>query len=221
MNKIFFIAVGLMLLTACSQEEVFTYGQEKESIQFFGNTVDLGKSFNFFTTDKEKDSLFVTFSLMGQPSTEDRKFYITVESDELNAAGVSLVKLENPYTFKANKIKQQIGIEIAKPAVMGSDFNVYIVINSSNEGSDFEQGVIEQQKFMLVVQNKIGKPAAWDQMPIYGSYSDAKYEFMIEICGNVNFFDYATCWGYWDTLIAALMEYNETHDPDKPFDFFS
>lgn len=222
MNKIVSIAVGLLLLTACTQEEVFTYGHEKESIQFYVEAdKELTQSLNFFTSGKVIDSLYLTVSLIGHSSTEDREFFLAIEPDENSSAAVGLIELKNPYIFEADKRSQKIGIKILKPEEMGSNFSFNLLIDASHDGSDFEQGVIEQQKFILIVQNKLGKPGAWGEYQYaYGSYSDEKYEFMFEVCGNdADFFSWK-CWDYWDILVPALDEYNATHDPDKPFSFF-
>lgn len=222
MNKIVYIAVCLLFMTACAQDEVFNYAHENESIQFDGAETDLTKSLNFFTSGLEKDSLFLTLSLIGQPSDVDREFFLKLEVDEENAEVADLIKIDNPYIFKAGKISQKIGLEIKKPAEMGSNFKLYIVIDATAEGSSFEQGVIEQQKFLLFVQNKIGKPDLWSNFQFaYGSYSDEKYEFMIDVFGNVDFFNYDTYYLYQYELWDALDEYNATHDPDKPFNFWS
>lgn len=222
MNKIILIAVSLLLLTACAQDDVFFYQYENESIQFDGDEDQLTKSFNFFNSDLDTDTLFLTLALIGKPAEYDRKFFLKVEVEEGNEEALNLIKIENPYIFKANKLSQRVGIEIGKTFGLGDNFLAKVVIDAAHEESDFEEGIIEQQKFIVNIMNKIQKPSTWDQFRgMYGSYSDEKYEFMIEVCGNVDFFNWDTVYDYMFVLWDALDEYNATHDPDKPFNFFS
>ena len=115
------------------------------------------------------------------------------------------------------------------------------------ENNSFSTGVGELSVLNIVLKNDISKPTTWDDGVYYttyanyfGAYSRAKYQFMIEILG---YMDFTIVWGAamgydeennsitssYATVLAQYLqqkldEYNETHpmlvdDSGEPISF--
>ena len=97
---------------------------------------------------------------------------------------------------------------------------LYIQVTDSE---DFAVGSIEQDHLLLKWNDILSRPTNWDELEeFFGTYSDAKYRFMLNNTGVTEFDTEEMSWAelnnYKIVLTNALNEYNKANPNDPILD---
>lgn len=189
------------------------------------------KSFSFLQLplDVTLDTFLVKVKIMGNTSAADR-----IVRGRTIAAGTTAVEGTH-YAFidgivPADSIYGYIPVVLHRTAdIRDTSVTLNLGIAATK---DFAQGVREDSVFTITWSDNVVKPANWDAFVglayYFGAYTAAKWRFIISVTGVDNFplqqsgrvppapGEYTSA-GMLDLnklLRAALLEYNNTHDPD-------
>ena len=230
----------LLLLAACSHEEVSLYDTERTALNIWvGNQAGVVYDHATYNYSYAYEEGSVTFyaQLSGMPADVDRTFRLEPFGGD-SALMASTVRTED-YVIPAGTI--------------GGTYQVYFntqklpdaTLFANSEGSInfrvvpndvFDIGTEGHQQFTVVLRNYLAKPDNWDtanypRIPLskyFGTYSRVKYQFMIEHLGLIDFeinYNAQTSYDEETNVVSAsyavylrqvmqraLNEYNETHD---------
>lgn len=234
MKRYFYIGFLLFLL-GCQKEGIVEYNLDKDCLQFDYSSTEMSFSYNFadqyieiqgqwgidyyFLGDSlQRDTISLNLSLIGWEGAEDRTFKLkTVPLVELDTLPMATVEFLEPYTFKANQLKDTIQIVIVRPEARGR-YGAGITFDVEGEDAIFDIGAEEKQVYELYISDSYEKPTDWDRCVAYlGEYSEEKYAFMVSVL-HIQFNMYYDWGPYNITLREELAKYNAEH-PDNPKDF--
>ena len=158
--------------------------------------------------------------ITGETADKDRTVTIAVDNEKTTAS-------ENHYSFngsliiKAGEHYADLPVTLLRTDDLRSK-RVKLVLKIT-EGGDITPGVKEWSKLSIIWSDMISKPANWENMTeFFGTYSDTKYRFIIDIL-EIGIFTYGETdgmtWGEMNhfkiKLVNALNEYN-TANPQSP-----
>lgn len=243
--KRFIYTIFLFGLLACQEEGVVQYTQEKDALQFFAESSnDMIKDFNFakatYTEEingTEKlfyygDSLAeytfkkIILDLQGFPTPDEREYKLkTVLVEGQDSSKVAEVIFKPYYSLAPNQLKDTIEITVLRPKTRGT-YTVGIALETDEENSFFDKGVVEQSILQLKVKDVYEKPEGWDERAEWlGDFDEEKYAFMVTVTKQA--FDKTDnhMWHQTDKynleLREALDEFNNNAAPEdqKKFTF--
>lgn len=237
-KKLYIMSLLLAVLICYSCEENNRYYFEEQysalNIWLGTKTTPVDSITYNYAYQAEYDSVMFYVRLTGMPLDVPQSFSLeAVEGDtalvDFSYAGYILAPGVNEAAFPIY-INKTMDFSDFK------DRNGYIVFKM--KGNDvFAQGAEEYSRLYIVLKNGVGKPDNWDvatgsYQPLskyFGSYSDVKYSFIIQVTGMSNFQIYRTTVQnpeLEDSVIThleaeylkakcklALQEYNS--DPEK------
>ena len=235
MKKIAIASLIAVLCISCTQNELKYFDESYSALNiWFGSPSVISDSltFNYAYTVLERDSVNFYARLCGMPAPVDRTFRLkAVEGD------VDLVDFViQDYVLPAGEVEGTYPLFINVP----DDFSQFTdrsghIVFELEENEHFLPGANESSHLCLVLKNFLSKPDEWDSamypyMPLsryFGTYSDVKYAFIIQVTGYSNFRVYYTMGtvelpeGEITATVAsylgmkcklALEEYNSSHD---------
>lgn len=235
MRKFAIVIALLVLCISCRQNELKYFDESYSALNiWFGSPTVITDSltFNYAYTMLQRDSVNFYARLCGMPAPVDRTFRLkAVEGD------VDLVDFViQDYVLPAGASEGTYPLFINIPA----DFDAFRdrsgrVVFELEQNDSFLPGAVESSRLCLVLKNFLAKPDEWDSavypyMPLsryFGTYSDVKYAFIIQVTGRSNFRVYYTMGtadlpeGEITATVAsylamkcklALEEYNASHD---------
>ena len=196
--------MAMLMVTACSQEEVPTYDSAETQLNIWVGTaagvVYESVTYNY-SYAYEEGSVPFHAQITGMPADDDRRFRLEVTGDD--AYGVAPTLRTEDYVIPAGAIggtyALHLNTQLLPDASLFTDregtVQVRVVASET-----FGIGTEDHQSFTLIVKNYLAKPDNWDAVPTrndmlifypiaryFGSYSRVKYQFMIEHLGLVDF----------------------------------
>lgn len=230
MKRCFYIGF-LLLLLGCQKEDIVEYSLEKDCLQFDYNTNEMSFSFNFAEQYIEdgrdryylgdsllRDTISLNLSLIGWEGSEDRIFKLkTVPLVELDTLPMATVEFLDPYTFRADQLKDTIQVVIVRPEARGR-YGAGVTFDVENEDAVFDIGVEEKQVYELYISDSYEKPTDWDRSIAYlGEFSEEKYAFMVTV---LNFlYSVNIDWSNYNAYLRDELEKFNAANPDSPKDF--
>lgn len=236
MKRIYLLLVWAILLCGCSKNDLYYYDADRSALNIWLGTASVAAdsvTYNFAYTVTERDSVMFRYRLSGYPADYDRHFELEATEGDGNLVYYSF----GDYVVRAGQYEGTFPIYIDKPEgyaeFRGSPG--YMVFRLK-ENTEFEQGANERSSLRIAFRNYVAKPDNWDSdiypnMPLanyFGTYSDVKYGFIIQVTGLSNFrvrYTVSQDPNLADNEItaihavylrdkcrAALLEYNATHD---------
>lgn len=184
MKQILFFLTSILaccLYAGCTQNEIELYNQAPR-INFESQKVE----YAFADSDYVKKTPYITIDftvrIQGNYLTEQRSFCLKsiANSDFENPV---VVELENKYIYTAlDTVCQKFQFKIMRPEMKFGNkaFGSYLEFNSDDPNHQFEQGMIERHRIPVSVSWRL-RPRTWKYG--WGEYSDAKYMFMMDVCG--------------------------------------
>lgn len=149
--------------------------------------------------------------IQGDFLKENRDFCVKVtpNNDYQNSVDVLL---ESKYTYTdLDTVCQIFYYKINRPKVQAGRniYGCYLEFDLNNPLHQFDKGLVEKNQIVLNVRWEL-KPTEWSDYVGFGSYSDAKYMFIMDVCQRV-----------WDDLEdedidvikQAYREYKEAGNP--------
>jgi hypothetical protein len=228
----------LLLIVSCEENERMPYSSEPR-VYFFEQILLPGglyedvfeKTYTFAdkSSDVTEDTVYIKTRIMGYAADHDRNFKAVVVSDSSAVAeyeGVTYYKVLDGYV-KAGEVEGYLPLLVYRTSLI-KDSTLQITLHIVDaDGYDLEAGVRENLNFNVSWGDKLVKPANWDTDLAYffGTYSDTKYQFVIDVLGISTFTIYArynptgqyttaAMYDFAARLKDALKIYNAANDPD-------
>lgn len=238
------IAAAAMVLgmTSCSDNEREFYDTNYSALNIWLGTETSVKDSVIYNYSYHIGEGTVPFQvrISGLPADHDRKFVLEAFDGDVKEAEGSF-KIDTTYVLPAGAITASYNLIFNSKKLKNSesfkttDGHLKLRIKETN---DFSTGAGELSVLNIVLKNDISKPVTWDSptawaaySTYFGAYSRAKYQFMIETLG---YMDFTISWGssmkydeetnsisyQYATVLAQYLqqkldEYNADH-PDKP-----
>ena len=210
---IYFVLAILVcgIYMGCSESEIELYNQTSR-INFYGSLhirtlvdTDYVKKDDPYAIDS------FTVKIQGDLLKENRDFCVKVSPNSDYQKSVDVL-LESKYTYtELDTVCQVFYYKIKRPAVEAGRkvYGCFLEFDLNNPLHQFDKGLVEQNQIPLNVRWEL-KPTEWSDYVGFGSYSDAKYMFIMDVCQRV-----------WDDLEdedidvikQAYREYKEAGNP--------
>ena len=201
MKTIQYLILSMVFLSlGCERNEELYFANETKGLNIWlgsgGAPVD-SITYNFSYVIEGRDSILFNYRLLGYPLDHDVDFELEAVDGDTDLVYYAFGK----YTLKAGTYQGQFPIYLDKPeAYQESKEKSGKIVFRFKENEELKSGAKERTELHLVLQNKISKPDHWDVAPLYylnlsryfGTYSDKKYSFIIQVTGNANFTVYST-----------------------------
>jgi len=165
-------------MTSCSKEEIMTY-HEKDYLVFEKYIKD-STNFSFLAYPTSDQVEFkIPVQLIGMPSDKDRKFKVTVMTEESDAPADSYI-LQEEQVFRAGFVTDTCVIVLKKTDEL-KQFSRRLVVRLEAT-DDFGLGQTDRLAQIINISNKLYQPDWWDStVRAYwlGNYSDKKFELFL------------------------------------------
>ncbi len=213
MKRIIYFILAILICgiyVGCSESEIDLYSQTSR-INFYGSTyIRTLVDTDYVKTEPYAIDSF-TVSIQGDLLKENRDFCVKVtpNSDYRNSVDVIL---EDKYTYtQLDTVYQVFYYKFNRPKVESGRnvYGCYLEFDLGNPLHQFDKGLVEKNQVALNVRWEL-KPAEWSDYKGFGSYSNEKYIFIMDVCQRV-----------WDDLEdddvdkvkQAYKEYIEAGNP--------
>lgn len=221
------IAAFLPMLFAACEEDLPTYDDPQAYLNFNYNSNNTDSVVNYsfvYSGGKERDTVWLTVTTMGQLSSQDRTFEIrqVMTGDNDAVAGTHYVDLssseEQPYlVIPAGETTARVPIFVLRDASL--DDGVYNLKLEIADNGTFKPGYKEQRYKTIAITSQLSKPTQWSRImdAYFGEWGAVKQQFMIDVTGerwDDSFIqgiisDYGMVSYERSRLIKALNEENE------------
>lgn len=220
MKKLYVFTLLAILLYSCAKNEYLTYA-EKDGLSFTrGGDFPTSDSviFSFVTNAIQgtRDTLWVPIALTGIPAKTDRPFRLKIGAGSTAQEGVHFTLTET--IFPADSVVFAYPVVLLRSADLMTATRKLILEIAENDY--YTVGALSSQFYPSIriqVTDQVIKPTWWAAAEnyYYGPYSNAKYRFMIEVCGIADFssktLNYPQILNYRELVRAALKEYEKEH----------
>ena len=214
MKRIIYFVLAILvcgIYAGCSESEIELYNQTSR-INFYGSLhirtlvdTDYVKKDDPYAIDS------FTVKIQGDLLKENRDFCVKVSPNSDYQKPVDLL-LDSKYKYtELDTVCQVFYYKIKRPAVEAGRkvYGCFLEFDLSNPLHQFDKGLVEKNQIVLNVRWEL-KPTEWNDYVGFGSYSDAKYMFIMDVCQRV-----------WDDLEdedidvikQAYREYKEEGNP--------
>ena len=215
---IYFVLVILVcgIYAGCSESEIELYNQTSR-INFYGSLhirtlvdTDYVKKDDPYAIDS------FTVKIQGDLLKENRDFCVKVSPNSDYQKPVDLL-LDSKYKYtELDTVCQVFYYKIKRPAVEAGRkvYGCFLEFDLSNPLHQFDKGLVEQNQIPLNVrwELKTDEWGCWSGYK-YGSYSDEKYMFIMDVCECV--YEELKEEDY-DKVKQAYKEYREAGNPPIP-----
>ena len=191
MKRIIYFVLAILvcgIYAGCSESEIELYNQTSR-INFYGSLhirtlvdTDYVKKDDPYAIDS------FTVKIQGDLLKENRDFCVKVSPNSDYQKSVDVL-LESKYTYtELDTVCQVFYYKIKRPAVEAGRkvYGCFLEFDLSNPLHQFDKGLVEQNQIPLNVrwELKTDEWGCWSGYK-YGSYSDEKYMFIMDVCGCV------------------------------------
>ena len=216
MKRIIYFVLAILvcgIYAGCSESEIELYNQTSR-INFYGSLhirtlvdTDYVKKDDPYAIDS------FTVKIQGDLLKENRDFCVKVSPNSDYQKPVDLL-LDSKYKYtELDTVCQVFYYKIKRPAVEAGRkvYGCFLEFDLSNPLHQFDKGLVEQNQIPLNVrwELKTDEWGCWSGYK-YGSYSDEKYMFIMDVCECV--YEELKEEDY-DKVKQAYKEYREAGDP--------
>ena len=216
MKRIIYFVLAILvcgIYAGCSESEIELYNQTSR-INFYGSLhirtlvdTDYVKKDDPYAIDS------FTVKIQGDLLKENRDFCVKVSSNSDYQKPVDLL-LDSKYKYtELDTVCQVFYYKIKRPAVEAGRkvYGCFLEFDLSNPLHQFDKGLVEQNQIPLNVrwELKTDEWGCWSGYK-YGSYSDEKYMFIMDVCECV--YEELKEEDY-DKVKQAYKEYREAGNP--------
>lgn len=216
MKRIIYFILAILvcgIYAGCSENEIDLYDQTPR-INFYGSLhirtlvdTDYVKKDDPYAIDS------FTVKIQGDLLKENRDFCVKVSPNSDYQKSVDVL-LESKYTYtELDTVCQVFYYKIKRPAVEAGRkvYGCFLEFDLNNPLHQFDKGLVEQHQISLNVrwELKTDEWGCWSGYK-YGSYSDEKYMFIMDVCGCV--YEKLEEEDY-DKVKQAYKEYREAGNP--------
>ena len=219
MKRIIYFVLAILvcgIYAGCSESEIELYNQTSR-INFYGSLhirtlvdTDYVKKDDPYAIDS------FTVKIQGDLLKENRDFCVKVSPNSDYQKPVDLL-LDSKYKYtELDTVCQVFYYKIKRPAVEAGRkvYGCFLEFDLSNPLHQFDKGLVEQNQIPLNVrwELKTDEWGCWSGYK-YGSYSDEKYMFIMDVCECV--YEELKEEDY-DKVKQAYKEYREAGNPPIP-----
>lgn len=216
MKRIIYFVLAILvcgIYAGCSESEIELYNQTSR-INFYGSLhirtlvdTDYVKKDDPYAIDS------FTVKIQGDLLKENRDFCVKVSPNSDYQKSVDVL-LESKYTYtELDTVCQVFYYKIKRPAVEAGRkvYGCFLEFDLNNPLHQFDKGLVEQHQIPLNVrwELKTDEWGCWSGYK-YGSYSDEKYMFIMDVCECV--YEELKEEDY-DKVKQAYKEYREAGNP--------
>ena len=216
MKRIIYFVLAILvcgIYAGCSESEIELYNQTSR-INFYGSLhirtlvdTDYVKKDDPYAIDS------FTVKIQGDLLKENRDFCVKVSPNSDYQKPVDLL-LDSKYKYtELDTVCQVFYYKIKRPAVEAGRkvYGCFLEFDLSNPLHQFDKGLVEQNQILLNVrwELKTDEWGCWSGYK-YGSYSDEKYMFIMDVCECV--YEELKEEDY-DKVKQAYKEYREAGNP--------
>ena len=216
MKRIIYFVLAILvcgIYAGCSESEIELYNQTSR-INFYGSLhirtlvdTDYVKKDDPYAIDS------FTVKIQGDLLKENRDFCVKVSPNSDYQKSVDVL-LESKYTYtELDTVCQVFYYKIKRPAVEAGRkvYGCFLEFDLNNPLHQFDKGLVEQHQIPLNVrwELKTDEWGCWSGYK-YGSYSDGKYMFIMDVCECV--YEELKEEDY-DKVKQAYKEYREAGNP--------
>ena len=216
MKRIIYFVLAILvcgIYAGCSESEIELYNQTSR-INFYGSLhirtlvdTDYAKKDDPYAIDS------FTVKIQGDLLKENRDFCVKVSPNSDYQKPVDLL-LDSKYKYtELDTVCQVFYYKIKRPAVEAGRkvYGCFLEFDLSNPLHQFDKGLVEQNQIPLNVrwELKTDEWGCWSGYK-YGSYSDEKYMFIMDVCECV--YEELKEEDY-DKVKQAYKEYREAGNP--------
>ena len=185
MKKIYLFLGIILVLGACSKDDIKTYGGDNY-LQFMKVVTDSSVcSFLAYPNDNELE-FPVEVEVIGLPSEGEREYKISVDQEK-STATIANYRLPEKFTMKPGKVRDTCQITFIKTAEISTvALRLFLKLKPT---ADFELGQTECRSAIIYVSNVVAKPNWWTDnvtRSYLGAYSDKKYRLFIQETGKAD-----------------------------------
>lgn len=228
--KIRDILYGVVLLVAASacENDDYVWGEE-DFVRINGpeiwtdGTDSMRFTFSTLPTDSMEVTMESTLTVQGRTADYNRSIHLRVDK-EATTAPAGVYSFPEEVTLKAGEHSVAFPVVLRRTTEMQQK-DVRLCIEIAPTG-DLTTGVNDASSLTIVWNDKISKPANWDDklVEFFGTYSEVKYRFIISTLGVYLFpyleeeeFTWGLMYNYRLRMVAALEAYNnDPTNPDRP-----
>lgn len=203
----------------CQKEERLIY-KDVPRIYIYKNTLayaydSLNYSFAVKNSARVRDTVWATVRIMGDAISKDRVIeFRPVDSLTTAVEGRDYELMK--YIMPSDSFTTRLGIIIRKTPEM--DVKTLKLVMKLMPSRDFQTGIYDQLFYRVVISNILVKPNDWDSWlkNYFGSYSERKYRFIIDVLGIAEFTDAMSYseYGYFaQRMKNALADYETKNGP--------
>ena len=217
----YMLTACLFLMLGASCENDGFYYQDEPRIRMEGPeewTLETDSLLFSFVTSPEtvtEQTMNVTLYVMGLTTDYDRTARVEVVADQTTASS-DLYEVPTTVTIPAGENQVVCPVVLRRADLFQTTtVRLYIQVAASE---DFAVGNIEQDHLLLKWNDILSEPTNWNELEeFFGTYSDAKYRFMLNNAGVTEFDTETMTWAelnnYKITLTNAYNEYRMTNPP--------
>ena len=214
-RMIYFVLAILVcgVYMGCSENEIELYDQTPR-VNFYGS-MHIRTLVDTDYVKKEDPYAIDSFMvrIQGDLLKENRDFCVKITSNHDYQNSVDVI-LENKYTYtELDTVCQVFYYKINRPKVEAGRnvYGCFLEFDLSNPLHQFDKGLVEKNQIALNVRWEL-KPNDWSDWSgyRYGSYSDKKYMFIMDVCECV--YEELKDEDY-DKVKQAYKEYIEAGNP--------
>lgn len=209
------VAVCLFALAGC-ENDGFYYQDvprarlEGPSMWTLGAGAD-SMSYNFVYggIDATQYDVEMKVVVMGETADRDRTVNLEIIADRTTASASQYI-IPATVTVPAGEYETTFNVTLKRTADLEQKaVRLRFGVAASD---DFQPGTTEDASFLIIWNDMVGKPLYWDDElnNFFGTYSDAKFRFMIDVLGTSDFegLNWSQKFNMNVKLQAALLEYN-------------
>ena len=216
MKRIIYFVLAILVCgvyMGCSENEIELYDQTPR-VNFYGS-MHIRTLVDTDYVKKEDPYAIDSFMvrIQGDLLKENRDFCVKITSNHDYQNSVDVI-LENKYTYtELDTVCQVFYYKINRPKVEAGRnvYGCFLEFDLSNPLHQFDKGLVEKNQIALNVRWEL-KPNDWSDWSgyRYGSYSDKKYMFIMDVCECV--YEELKEEDY-DKVKQAYKEYREAGNP--------
>ncbi|WP_442590590.1 DUF4843 domain-containing protein [Pedobacter sp. AW31-3R] len=200
MKHINFIILALLIFSGCKKSELQLFREETPLLNIWLGTnsvVQDSLTHNFAYTSGNRDAITFYYRIAGYAVDYDRTFELSTSDDDARLVNFTF----GSYVVPAGKYEGSFILYVDKPEDMDVFTQRDLKVTFTLKQTDlFQPSTTNYKALRIKFKNAIAKPENWETavspyFPLktyFGTYSDAKYRFIIQTTGLSNFSVYST-----------------------------
>jgi hypothetical protein len=191
--------VSSILFFSCTKDKRLMY-EDDPRVFFYKNTIgsqadpdSINYNFSFRAATVQIDTVYLWLRIMGSAQNKDREVSIIAKENSTAKRGYNYEF--GPLVIPANQYEARIPVYVYKQP--GLKDSIMLLDLAIGESKDFKPGYTDRGAtwnqtdrltYRIYITDQLTKPSNWDTqlLPVYGTYSRVKFQYMISVTGRTN-----------------------------------